>query len=279
MLVLMPAAGGNEQTCDIRGTPEPAPNICGVASQGGMLYGQVDAWDVYYGDTKISNNGIFVVGMDGDAPDTIKLKFCMQGTKLAAKVCKEFSYPIAQRKYIEQHVTVADNMVHYPADVEKRIDAEAARIKKARSATLTDTATYFLNLSMPENMKKYKNSGVYWSRRVFNGIPKSPHKGLDFAAPAGTAVYPIADGKVILAEEHYMNGNIVMVSHGHGIVSAYLHLSKIDAKVGDLVNGNTILGKVGSTGRSSGAHLHLGLYWNNVAIDPALFIMKTKVAG
>jgi len=257
-----------EKVCDISGIEKDAPILCGVAQQGGMIYGQADDWDVFAGDARISNDGVFVIGLGRDASDTLKLKFCKN------KNCQTYAYPIMQRKYQEQKVNVPDKFVKYPPEIEKRTEREAAAVKAARAGAGKDAMLYFMEFSLPENLKKFEISGIYGSRRVFNGEPKSPHNGLDFAAPAGTPVYSIASGSVILAEEHYMNGNIVLVSHGHGVVSAYLHLSEISAKVGDKVDIAKIIGKVGNTGRASGAHLHLGLYHNQTAIDPGLFIKK-----
>ncbi|MDR1207207.1 MAG: peptidoglycan DD-metalloendopeptidase family protein [Rickettsiales bacterium] len=259
-----------QENCKVAGTEQDAPALCGVAEQGGMLYGEAKGWDVYSDSAKISMDDVFVIGLDRDAPDTLRLKFCRGGD------CKTYAYPIKRRQYIEQNVTVPDKFIKYPKDVEDRIDHETAKVQKARAGALTDTALYFMEFKMPDNLKKYRISSVFGSRRVFNGQPKSPHKGLDFAAPSGTPVYPIAAGTVILAENHYLNGNIILVSHGHGVVSAYLHLDKIIAGPGDSVGADDILGNVGDTGRSSGAHLHLGLYHNQIAIDPAFFISKVK---
>ncbi len=273
MLLMSPLRAIDDGKCDIVGVTPAAPTICGVAAQGGMLYGEVRGWDVYAGDVKISNRGVFVIGLDRDAADTLKLKFCKQ----SGGACQTYSYPIKQRKYIEQHVKVAERFDEdkQSPELKKRIVAEAARVQSVRAAALDDTTLYFMNMRMPDDLKKYKMGSLFGSRRVFNNVPKSPHKGVDFSMPAGAPLYPIADGVVIMAEgEHFYNGNIVMVSHGHGIVSAYLHMSKIDVHVGDMVNDKTILGRVGSTGRSSGAHLHLGLYHGQTAIDPALFIVK-----
>lgn len=253
--------------CDVSGIGTDAPVLCGVAKQGGMLYGKTDGFDVYSGSKKISNKDYFVIGLSRDAAEILELRFCKKDN------CGIYIYPISTREYVEQKVNVADKFVEYPDDVAKRISTEAARIKSARSDTMSDTATYFKDFKLPENLKNYRVSGVYGSRRVFNGVPKAPHNGVDFAAPAGTPIYPIADGVVILADSHYMNGNIVMISHGHGVVSAYLHLQDMDVKTGDKVKAKTLLGHVGSTGRSSGAHLHLGLYWEQMAIDPGLFVL------
>jgi murein DD-endopeptidase MepM/ murein hydrolase activator NlpD len=264
------AAAGDWNVCNIKGAGPDAPALCGVAEQGGMLYGEAKGWNVYNDGAKISLNDVFVIGLDRDAPDTLRLKFCRDND------CKTYAYPIKRRQYIEQNVSVPDKFIKYPKDIEDRIERETANVQKARIDAAFDTALYFMEFKMPDNLKKYRISGVFGSRRVFNGQPKSPHKGLDFAAPSGTPVYPIAQGRVILAESHYLNGNIIMISHGHGVVSAYLHLGKIVAKPGDNVGDDDVIGNVGATGRASGAHLHLGLYHNQVAIDPAFFISRTK---
>jgi murein DD-endopeptidase MepM/ murein hydrolase activator NlpD len=120
--------------------------------------------------------------------------------------------------------------------------------------------------------KEYRNSGVFGSRRVFNGKPKSPHKGFDIAAPRGTIFYPVADGKVALTIDSYLNGKMILIDHGYGIYSAYLHSDEMMVKTGDTVSTKTPIGKVGSTGRSSGPHLHLGIYKNDMALNPEFFI-------
>jgi len=266
VLVIAIAVAGDGKHCNIRGVQESAPSLCGVAQQGGMLYGQIIGRDVYVRGEKISRNDVFVIGLDRDEPKILELKFCK------SKDCNTYTYQIEQRKYIEQNINVDDKFIKYSPDVEKRMNREAEQVKSARKGALTDTMLHFMEFSLPDNLKKHRISGVFGSRRIFNGVPKRPHNGLDFAAPTGTPIYPIARGTVILADDHYMNGKIVMVSHGHGVVSAYLHLSEISVKVGDKVDGKNIIGKVGATGRASGAHLHLGLYHGQTAIDPALFL-------
>jgi len=268
-------AVAKEKPCDIYGIEKDAPLLCGVAQQGGMLYGNSDGWQVYDGNKKISKNGFFVVGLDRDAPDIQKLTFCMPGKALASGVCKTYSYKIVQRKYQEQKITVPSKFVKYPPEVEKRIAMEAAAIKKARDVAAKDTALYFMKFRIPENLNKYRISGVFGSARVFNGEVKNPHKGTDWAAPVGTPVYSFAPGRVILAESHYLNGNIVILAHGHNITTTYLHLDKISVKVGDAVGMDTKLGTVGATGRTSGPHLHAQGNFGSVAIDIYLIAKGT----
>ncbi len=246
--------------CGIAGNEKSAPKLCGAAQQGGLLYGDSDM-DVFAGDEKISNNGIFVLGLSMDAPEKIELQFCKKEN------CGTFSYKVKQRKYIEQKVTVPSKFTKYPADIEERIARESSEIKQARGLVAQDTETFFTDFEIPDNLKDIGISGTYGNRRIFNGVPKSPHKGTDWAAAKGTHVYPFGRGRVVLTGNHYMNGNIVIVSHGYGITTAYLHLDKIDVEIGDKVDKKTVLGTVGDTGRASGPHLHAQMNFGEEALD------------
>lgn len=113
-------------------------------------------------------------------------------------------------------------------------------------------------------------SGVFGSQRIYAGEPGAPHYGVDVAAPAGAPVTAPADGVVILAAPapFTLEGLLVLVDHGMGLESAFLHLSRIDVRTGDRVRQGQTIGAVGATGRASGPHLHWGLRWNDVRIDP-----------
>ncbi len=251
----------NGEYCHVIGTSNRAPTLCGKPVQGGLLYGESRNHSVYYKNELVSIGDIFTIGLDRDTPDTIKLKFC---NKLGE--CSEYAYKIEKQNWQIQRVSVPDKFVHYTPEIEKRIERESNEIRNARTAR--DTTLFFMNMEEPLDSKKFRISGVFGSQRVFNDIPKSPHRGLDFAAPTGTPVIAAAPGRVVLVGDHFMSGNIVMISHGYGIYSVYLHLSKINVSVGQNVSGTTKIGLVGSTGRSSGAHLHFGIYWNQTALDP-----------
>ncbi|MDE0724133.1 MAG: M23 family metallopeptidase [Alphaproteobacteria bacterium] len=129
--------------------------------------------------------------------------------------------------------------------------------------------------SFIQPVEGYRISGVYGSRRVFNGQERSWHKGTDFAAPTGTSVKAPADAVVTLAlADSFFNGNLIVLDHGHQVYTIYAHLDKMDVKKGDLVKQGVKIGEVGSTGRSTGPHLHWGLYWRNMALDPNLLLLK-----
>lgn len=117
-------------------------------------------------------------------------------------------------------------------------------------------------------------SGVFGSQRIYAGEPGAPHSGVDVARPSGTPVAAPADGVVILAAEapFTLEGNLLMIDHGMGLNSAFLHLSRIDVRVGDRVSRGQIVGAIGATGRATGPHLHWGMMWNGVRIDPQLLV-------
>ncbi len=113
-------------------------------------------------------------------------------------------------------------------------------------------------------------SGLFGSQRIYQGVPGPYHGGIDIAGATGEPVVAPADGVVILAADHpfTLEGRLLMIDHGHGLSSAFLHLSRIDVRLGDAVVRGQRIGAVGATGRATGPHLHWGLRWNEARIDP-----------
>jgi len=119
-------------------------------------------------------------------------------------------------------------------------------------------------------------SDIFGTARVFNGEVKSRHQGLDFAAPAGTEVRAINQGTVVLARNLFFEGNCVVIDHGQGLLSLYLHLSEFRIAEGEKVKSGQIIALSGGSGRASGPHLHLAVRWQGVYVDPAI-LLKIKV--
>ena len=172
---------------------------------------------------------------------------------------------VVQKQYPVQELKVERGYVEPPPAVQARI-AEEARRSREILGTFSLRRQWRLPMQRPVPGEV---SSAFGLRRVFNGQPRSQHKGLDLRGAAGTPVLAMADGTVALAEELYFSGNVVYIDHGLGLFSIYAHLSAIDVSPGQQVSGGQVIGKVGSTGRATGPHLHLGCYALGMAVDPA----------
>lgn len=173
--------------------------------------------------------------------------------------------PVHKRKYPVQRLKVDQKYVSPPPGVQDKIKRDRAELRAAVSKI---TPNRYWNLPL-ERPVPGEVTSLYGMRRVFNGQPKSPHKGVDFDARQGDPIAALEDGVVVLVSEHYYGGNTVLVDHGLGVLSAYLHLSAFDVTVGQKVRRGQIVGRIGSTGRVTGPHLHLSLYVLGQSINAA----------
>lgn len=146
-----------------------------------------------------------------------------------------------------------------------RSQREAAELRRVFSS-ITGERLWERGFEAP--VEGHKPSGSFGKRRVFNGKPRSPHSGEDFSAPAGTPVRAPARGRVVLAKSLFFLGDTVVLDHGFGLFSFYGHLSAIDVEPGTLVETGALLGKVGATGRVTGAHLHWGVRLGDARVNP-----------
>ena len=183
------------------------------------------------------------------------------------------SFEVKDKKYREQRLTVK-NTQHVNPNEEN-----LARIKS--ELKLQNEAYQTFSPGLPSNVifDKPVNgplSSPFGTKRFFNGEARAPHSGLDFAVPTGTPVRSPAAGKVILTGDYFFNGNTVFVDHGQGLISMFCHLSVIDVAVGDQLSRGQVLGKVGATGRVTGAHLHWNVSLNDARVDPAILIGQFK---
>jgi len=179
---------------------------------------------------------------------------------------------IVGRTYPRQALNLPSKMVTPPTAELERIKAERVRTRKAKN-TWSDQRLWRLPFHRPV---AGKYTSVYGLRRVLNGKPKNPHRGVDFRAPAGTAVEAVADGRVILAEPHYYAGNSMYIDHGNGVISLYFHLSRFDVSLGDIIKRGQIIGRSGSTGRATGPHLHLSISVQGQLVDPVPLFERTS---
>lgn len=176
------------------------------------------------------------------------------------------SFTPAVRQYDIQRVDgLPQHTVMPPPEVRARIAKEAEDIFLAR---LSDTAgeDFLAGFDWPAPGVL---SGVFGSQRINNGVPMSPHYGVDMAAPEGTPIQAPADGVVSLSADHYISGGLTLIDHGQGVSTAYLHQSKRMVAQGERVTRGQTIGRIGATGRATGPHLHWAMNWFQVRIDPS----------
>lgn len=153
--------------------------------------------------------------------------------------------------------------------IAERIAREQAQVAKARERD--DARTDFLQPFVWPVQGRV--SGVFGSQRILNGTPRNPHYGLDVAAPTGTPLKAPAGGIVTFAApDLYLTGGTLTIDHGHGVSSTFIHLSRLDRQVGDRVEQGDVVGAVGATGRATGPHMHWGMNWFDVRLDPQLLL-------
>lgn len=198
------------------------------------------------------------------------------GTKTGTQTLQVQGRPAAQfnvgtKEYAAQHITLKNKRQVSPnPDDLKRIERELEEQVSAYRIYRDGVTPSNVILDRPVDGGRL--SSPFGLRRFFNGEERNPHSGLDFAVPTGTPVKAPAAGRVVLVGNFFFNGNTVFVDHGQGFISMFCHLSAIDVKVGDEVARGAVVGKVGSTGRATGPHLHWNVSLNDARVDPAIFI-------
>ena len=177
---------------------------------------------------------------------------------------ERFSLGIVKRTFREERLTLPPAMVTPPKELEERISREQAL---ANGVYRSSSAAGLWDRGFAPALAQ-KASDNFGRRRILNGIPKSPHTGRDYTAPAGTPVKAVADGVVRLAGDFYYSGLTLFIDHGAGLVSVSMHLEKFLAAEGETVRAGQVVGRVGSTGRATGPHLHLGVRLFEQRVDP-----------
>jgi murein DD-endopeptidase MepM/ murein hydrolase activator NlpD len=214
---------------------------------------------------KVDETGAFVLGFARDAkPEAALAIKAPDGRSLVRTLA------VRQRQYRIQRIDgLPKGMVEPDKELMKRLEEEYYLVRRARE---TDTRQPFWKTGF-----KWPSlgpiTGVYGSQRILNGKPMQPHFGVDVGAPTGAPVRAAAAGTVTLAyDQLYFAGRSVMIDHGMGVSTIYIHLNEIKVKQGDTVAQGQLIGTIGNTGRSTGAHLHWGLNWFHEPLDPATVV-------
>ena len=240
----------------------------GTLEQGALVVGHTDpAAHVSLDGKKImvSRRGYFALGFDRDHDGSAMLTVTQpDGTSETQKLA------IAPRAWNIQSITgIASKYVSPPAADLIRIKRER-ELKTAARPCNTNEDFFAENFIWPASGPV---SGIFGSQRIFNGEKRNPHFGVDVAAPEGARVVAPADGIVRLAEpDMFYEGGLVFLDHGQGVFSQFLHMSRIDVKVGDRLHQGDPIGRVGKKGRATGPHLHWGMLWCGTRVDPSLMI-------
>ena len=247
--------------------PDQALVLNGRLTQGSLIRAQLPVGSQITLDGKrLTQNGQgkFVFGFDRDAGLTHTLAWQLPDGSQHTR-----TLDLAKRDYVTQRIDGLDQkMVSPPAEVTARIRKDAANVAAARG-TISAGDALFTGFIWPA---EGPITGVYGSQRILNGTPSRPHYGVDVGAPTGTPVVAPATGKVTLAADLYYSGNTLIIDHGMGVFTTYLHLNKMRVKVGDRVEQGEQIGEIGATGRATGAHLDWRLNLNNQRLDPALLV-------
>ncbi|MGY9025471.1 MAG: M23 family metallopeptidase [Candidatus Pelagibacterales bacterium] len=238
--------------------------------QGSLIVGQLSQGDqitLNGNKLKLSKNKYFVFAVGRDELGPLNIAIFENKKLLSLNQIK-----IITREYDIQKINgLPEKMVTPDEEILKKIIADNKIISKAKLLDL-DNVFFKKKFLIPTNGVI---SGVFGSQRILNEKPKSPHRGLDIAAPKGELVYATNDGIITLAEDNlYYTGGTIIIDHGHGVKSIYAHLSAVDVVNQQRIKKGEMIGKVGSTGRSTGPHLHWGVMWFNEYVDPQLLISQ-----
>ncbi len=221
------------------------------------------------------DNPVLVVREDNQwiAIVGISLKNPLGAQQLTTGDGRTLGFTVTPKHYREQHIKLKNSRQVNPlAEDMTRINRELAEQTRAYQ-TFSPNQPSNLMFDKPVNGPLSSPFGL---RRFFNGEERNPHSGLDFAVGAGTPIKSPAAGKVILIGNYFFNGNTVFVDHGQGLISMFCHMSKIDVKLGQSLPRGGIVGRVGSTGRATGPHMHWNVSLNDTRVDPAIFIGAFK---
>jgi len=245
------------------------------AFQGDLVVGQVEPMAAVFLKGKrqpVSDEGYFVIGVPRLQKTDLLITAANGQRKVSATV-----RVLAYQWKIQRIDGLPQRHVNPPPEAVIRIKQDNQQVRQIRQAAVHPVPLFLRGgfIAPVEGAV----TGVYGSQRILNGQPRSPHSGVDFAAARGTPVVSPATGIVRLAaKEMYLMGNTLMIDHGLGLVSIFIHLDSISARPGARVEQGQIVARVGQTGRATGPHLHWGISAGTVSIDPARLLKKENLA-
>lgn len=248
----------------------PALEFCGQQVQGGLMTGHSDNLHKVYQNGKevaVSKDGDFLLAFDRDAP--LQQKIIIEHNIPQKDYPQDnYSFTLSPIQWDIQKVNgVAQNKVTPSKTDRDEILRENQSVRTALSENNSDTA--YWKQGFIEPLEEYRISGQFGGQRIINEIPKSPHRGMDMAAPEGTEVKASAEGIVKLSGGNFFySGNMVIIDHGQSLHTMYAHLKDVKVKQGDHVKQGDIIATVGKTGRATGPHLHWGASINNIRFNP-----------
>lgn len=240
-------------------------SVTGSLEQGSLVVGKTEPGGHVMLDgapLHVSPTGEFVFGFtyDQTKPAQLAVQFA-DGTSETRTL-----QPVMRQYEIQRITGLPEKLVTLPPEVLERRKQEIAQIAAAR--TVDTEADWFMekfDWPVPGII-----SGPFGNQRILNGKPMEPHFGVDIAAPAGTPISAPVPGRVALVgPDFYLEGGLTILDHGHGVTTCYLHQSKQMVKAGDVVARGQTIGAVGMTGRATGPHLHWGLNWFQMRLDPS----------
>ncbi|PLX42533.1 MAG: peptidase M23 [Deltaproteobacteria bacterium] len=211
--------------------------------------------------------GVDLESVEGPAPLTIT--HTLSGGETYSE---EVPLNILPRVFREQHITVDDSKVFLSEEDRARANKENREIRAALAKT-TEERLWKSPFALPI---EGRHSSPFGLQRYYNGEKGSYHSGLDIAAAKDSEIYASSEGRVALVGDYFYTGNTVFLDHGLGLYTAYFHMETVAVKAGDLLKAGDLIGGVGSTGRSTGPHLHWGVYVGGVKVDPLSLVAVTK---
>ncbi len=253
------------------GFAAPADNelsLQGQSVQGGLLFGTTLPGATVALDNEsipVSEEGLFVIGFGRDETGSRSLQVTLPGGKRLQQ-----DLPVKAREFnIERVDGLPPAKVTPDPAMLNRIRAEGAMVRAARKRR-DNVASYADGFSWPATGRL---SGFYGSQRILNGEPRNPHYGLDIAAPEGSPVLAPAPGLITLTHaDMYYSGGTIILDHGQGLSSSFLHLSEVLVTTGTHVQTGDLIGRIGATGRATGPHLDWRMSWHDRRVDPQLLL-------